>query len=176
MYALRGNRSQTLSPSYLPGDEVWPNAKNIHRAQPSQKLDAKNIGPFKIQCALSAEVFELELPPTMQIHPVFHTNLLSPSENDPLPGQKLEPRPPIIAADGEHEVYVESILDSRINKRRKKLLQYLVEWESEEPSWESWEVITNANKALTDFHHRYPAKPGPHASINLPGASVVEGG
>lgn len=77
----------------------------------------KNIEPFRIRHALSAEVFELELPPIMQIHPVFHTNLLSPSENNPLLGQKLEPRPLIIAADGEHKVYIEHILDSKINKR-----------------------------------------------------------
>lgn len=43
-------------------------------------------------------------------------------QNDLLPGQKLELRPLITAADGEYEVYVESILDSKINKRRKNLL------------------------------------------------------
>ena len=112
----------------------------------------------------------------MQIHPIFYTNLLSPSENDPVSGQKLEPRPPIIATDGEHKVYVEHILDSRINKRRKNLLQYLVEWESEEPSWKSWEAITNASEAFADFHHCYPAKPGPNTSIHLAGTSVIEGG
>ena len=36
----------------------------------------------------ATEIFELELP---QIHPVFHTNLLSLSEIDLLPGRKLEP-------------------------------------------------------------------------------------
>lgn len=108
----------------------------------------------------------------MQIHLVFHTNLLSPSKNNLLPSHKLEPRPPVIATDGEHEVYIARILDSRINKRRKKhLLQYLVEWESEEPPWESWEAIKNASEALADFHRRYPGNPGPHASVCL-----VEGG
>lgn len=68
--------SQIPFSSYFPGDKVWLNAKNIHRARPSQKLDAKNVGPFKICRALSAEVVELELLPTMQIHPMFHTNLL----------------------------------------------------------------------------------------------------
>lgn len=84
---------------------------------------------------------------------MFYTNLLSTTKNDPLHCQKLEPRPPIIAADREHEVYVNSILDSKIKKRQKNLLQYLVQWESEEPTWESWETITNASDTLSDFHH-----------------------
>lgn len=109
----------------------------------------------------------------MQIHPVFHANLLSPTENHPLPAQKLESKPSVIAANGEH---VNSILVLRINKRRKNLLQYLVEWESEEPTWESWEAITNANNALSDFHRQYPGKPGPHASVRLAGASAIERG
>lgn len=69
----------------------------------------------------------------------------------------------------EYEVYVNSILDSWINKRRKNLLQYLVEWES-------WEAITNADNALSDFHRQYPEKPGPHANVCLAGASAVERG
>lgn len=155
------NHSQVLSSIYSPGDDVWLNAKNIHRANPSQKLDAENIGPLKICRAPSSKVCELGLPPTVQIHLVFHINLLSPSKNNLLPSQKLEPRPPVIATDGEHEVYIESILNSRINKRRKKnLLQYLVEWESEEPPWESWEAIKNASEALADFHRRYPENLG----------------
>ena len=170
------NIFQIPYPSYSPRDEVWLNAKNIHQARPSQKLDAKNVGPFKVCRALFAEVFELELLPTMQIHPIFHTNLLSSTENDPLPGQKLEPRPLVIAADGEHEVYVNNILDSKINKLRKNLLQYLVEWESKEPTWESWKAIINASDAFSDFHRQYPEKPGPHANVRLAGASAVEGG
>ena len=83
------NLSRIPHASYLPGDEVWLKAKNIHPARPSHKLDARSIGYFKIRRALSPEVFELELSPGMQIHPVFHTKLLSPSKNDRRPDQNL---------------------------------------------------------------------------------------
>lgn len=55
------NYSQTSFSSYLLENEVWLNIKNIYQARLSQKLDAKNIRLFKIQCVLSIKVFELEL-------------------------------------------------------------------------------------------------------------------
>ncbi len=69
---------------------------------------------------------------------------------------------------------MESILDSKINKRRENLLQYSVEWESEEPTWEFWEAITNAGEALADFNRRYLTKLRPYASIRLAEAAAVE--
>ena len=47
----------------------------------------------------------------MQMHPVFHVSLLEHAANDPSPGQRQPPSPPI-EADGEDE-YVDDILDSR---------------------------------------------------------------
>ncbi len=61
----------------------------------------------------------------MQIHPVFHKNLLPASENNQLPGQKLKPRPPIgycLTIDGKKEAFVNSILHSRPNRCWKNLL------------------------------------------------------
>lgn len=110
------NISQIPSSSYFPRDKVWLNAKIIYWARLSQKLDSKNVGPFKVCHALSVEVFELEFLLIMQIHLMFHTNLLSPIRSDPLPSQKLEFRLLIIVANGEYKVYVNSILDSRLNK------------------------------------------------------------
>lgn len=86
-------------------------------------------------------------------------NELTPPADSSLPSQYQEPRSPIVASDGENEWYLELILDSRINRRRKNLLQYLIEWEGGEQTWEPWHNVTNAAKALYDFHTRYPAKP-----------------
>lgn len=52
----------------------------------------------------------------MQIHPMFYIKPLSLTKNNPLLGQKLELRPLVIVADGKYEVYLNSILDSKINK------------------------------------------------------------
>jgi hypothetical protein len=56
----------------------------------------------------------------MDIYNVFHTSLLRPDLNDPLPGQHNEPQPPVLirdaGEDGEpHEEWeVEEILDSKM--------------------------------------------------------------
>ena len=39
-------------------------------------MDHTKLGPFKIKRKLSNLTFELDLPPTMKIHPVFHKLLL----------------------------------------------------------------------------------------------------
>lgn len=49
-------------------------------------------------------MFELDFLPTMQIHLVFYTNFLLLSKNNLLPGQKLEPQAPVIAADEKYEI------------------------------------------------------------------------
>jgi hypothetical protein len=42
-------------------------------------LDHKKFGPFKIKRNIKDVSFELCLPPTMKIHPVFHISLLEPA-------------------------------------------------------------------------------------------------
>jgi len=56
----------------------------------------------------------------MQVHPVFHVSLLEPAAQDPLPGEQ-QPLPPPVEIDGEQEWFVDSILDSRMYRRRLQL-------------------------------------------------------
>ena len=44
----------------------------------ARKLTDKWAGPFKILKKLSSVAYELELPKTWKIHPVFHISLLKP--------------------------------------------------------------------------------------------------
>ena len=149
-------------PRFEAGNMVFLNAENINRARPSVKLDDRNIGPYRVERVLSPLVCKLELPAAMRIWPYFHTNLLTLEPNDPLETQILQPRQPVVANDGTNEWFVDAILDSRINRRRRNLLQYLIQWEEgQQPTWEPWNLVTEADEALAAFHAQYPSKPGP---------------
>ena len=76
-------------------DYVWLNRRNIKTARPSDKLNDKNLGPFPI-INKRGQAYELELPDTMHIHPVFHSWLLRKDERNPLEGQQNDPPRPII--------------------------------------------------------------------------------
>ena len=59
------------------GDNIWLKAKNIHLNRPSNKLNQKRYGPFRISKDISQEVFQLELSEEWIIHNVFNEDLLT---------------------------------------------------------------------------------------------------
>ena len=87
-------------PVYKVGNEVFLSTRNIKTEQPSKKLDHKNIYPFKIK-KLVGLLYQLELPHTMKIHDVFHSNLFQKAANNPLLGQQNSPPPLTIVNDKE---------------------------------------------------------------------------
>ena len=95
-YEYYANRSRDPAPAYQMGDEVWLNAKNIITQRPSKKLDWKNFGPFKMVKIVSPYAYELEFPAGMDIHPVFHVNLLKPAVTDFYKSQRAIPPLPVI--------------------------------------------------------------------------------
>ncbi len=60
----------------------------------------------------------------------------------------------------EWEYKVEEILDSHLFGRWKHL-KYLVQFRGELASWQTSKNLTNCDRFLSDFHTRYPKKPGP---------------
>ena len=62
----------------------------------------------------------------MKIHNVFHTSLLRPCPDDPVPGQSL-PAPPPTFVDNVAEYGVHAIVDSRTLPSGE--VEYKVQWE-----------------------------------------------
>ena len=124
IYAEQSDKHRISPPVYHVGDEVWLLRKHIHTKRPSDKLDHKRLGRFKILAKISSHAYKLELPASMKVHPVFHVSLLEPAASDSLSGQ-VQPIPPSVGVDVQPEWKAEEILDSRYHYRKH---QYLVKW------------------------------------------------
>ena len=154
----QANKSRKPAPRYQAGDKVWLSARNLQTKRPSKKLDHKQIGPFQTEKQISPSAYELDLPASMKIHPVFHSSLLRLDPGDPLPGQIIEPQPPVVI-DDEEEWEVSKILDLRYHYRR---LQYRVEWTGHAPdtTWYDAANFDHAQETIAEFHRTFPEKPG----------------
>ena len=103
------------------------------------------------------------------VHPVFHVSQLEPAIPNTIPN-RVQPPPPPIEIEGEPEYEIAEILDSKIDRRRRNCkLLYLVHWlgyegTNEETSWLLAMELGHASDLISNFHSRYPAKPGPHAA------------
>jgi len=154
--AMYYNKSKLEGPRFREGDLVYLLRRNIKTTRPSDKLDHKKFGPFKVKRNIKDISYELYLPPTMRIHPVFHISLLEPADpNTPTgPGPEVHP-------DLQEEVYdVEKILKVR---RHRKTLQWLVKWEgygNEHNTWEPKENLIDCQEALQEFYQENPTAQG----------------
>ena len=150
------------APDFSVGDLVWLSRKNITTTRPSTKLDFRRLGPFKITEVVgeSKAAFKLDLPPTMQIHPVFPVSLLTPHHANSITGRE-QPLPPPVVVENELEWEVKEILDSKL-KRGK--LHYYVDWKGYTPQDRTWEPaanVQNSPQVIAEFHTRYPLRPSP---------------
>ncbi|KAM4062448.1 integrase core domain-containing protein [Hirsutella rhossiliensis] len=158
------NANRSPAPAYRVGDMVLLSTRNIDSARPIPKLDHKFIGPFRIERVLNPHSYQLKLPHELDsIHNSFHTNLLRPSPNDPLPGQYNTPPPPItLDAKGEKLWAIEEILDSK--RTKQKGFQYHILWRGfdlEQATWEPLHNVVNAHIAIKEFEKHNKNKPRP---------------
>ena len=124
----------TLPRSFVIGDKVWLDARNLKIKAPSKKLSPRRYGPYRITRQVSPVTYQLQLPKSLRIHNVFHVDLLIPYHETKEHGANYpQPAPELI--DGEEEYEVEEIIDERINRRKR---QYLVKWTGYPASENSW--------------------------------------
>ena len=139
------------------GTKVWLEARNLKRNVADPKFSPKREGPFVITKVLSPLSYQLKLPTTWKIHPVFHTSLLTPYRETDNHGPNF-PTPPPDLIDNEEEYEVERILKHR---GRPTSLKFLIRWKgytAEEDSWEPEANLGNASELLKDYKRRNKLK------------------
>ena len=132
------------SPQFTVGDQVWLEGSHLKLPHQSTKLAPKRYGPFTITKQINPVTYQLILPMTWQIHPVFHASLLSPYIETDAHGPNYS-RPPPDLIRGEEFYEVEQICGHR-HHRRSRTLQYLIKWKGSPESNNTWEP---ADQVLT---------------------------
>jgi len=147
------NRRRTPAPIYREGDKVWLDLRNYETSRPKRSLAAKHA-KYTVDKVLSPVSVRLSGIPG-NIHPVFHTDLLRPAGNDPLPGQENDDEQPDPVLLQTHEEYqVEKILCAR-NKKRGKGREVLVKWAGyHDPTWEPLDLLADS-EAMDEFEEIY---------------------
>ena len=138
---------------FITGDKVWLEARNLKRNIINLKFAAKREGPFKITKVLSSLSYQLEIPKSWKIHPVFHASLLTPYKENDIHGPNY-PQPPPDLINGEEEYEVKQILK---HQGRPKRHQYLIRWKgytADEDSWQNEADLGNASELLQEYKRR----------------------
>lgn len=131
------------------GDYVLLSARHIRMAQPSKKLSAKYLGPFRVAELVGKNAYRLDLPYAMRrVHNVFHISLLEPCRRR----DGVEP-PPVQEGDVEEEAEweIECIV---AHKREHGRLLYRVRWLGWSPEYDEWmpeERLENAKSLLATY-------------------------
>src|SRR5271168_752779 len=116
------NKRQGWEPLLKEGDKVYLLRRNISTNRPSDKLDHRKLGPFKITKVLSNLNYELKLPKDSRLHPVFYVSLLEPAYSDPSTNEESMLKPKY----DEPGYGIEEILEHHMNNDQ---IWYLIKWE-----------------------------------------------
>ncbi len=125
--------------------------KGMNTTRPSDKLDYKKLGPFRVLRRISTSNYELDLPKAMRTHLFFHISLLELAPKDTI---VITPRLDIEVYEEDYEP--ERILDK---KRINGEIKYLVKWKGysdQDNTWEPVRHLKNAQRLLKDCHRKNP--------------------
>ncbi|KAL3700980.1 hypothetical protein R1sor_019002 [Riccia sorocarpa] len=129
------------------GEKVWLSTTNL-KLIGCRKLNPRFIGPFTIKRRIGTVAYELDLPSTMRIHPVFHVSLLRRYVSRPPElGAANDARLPPGLIEGEEEFEVERILQKRTRGLRGQRVEYLVQWKGYPLYEATWEPVANLSNS-----------------------------
>ena len=140
--------------NYKIESKMFLNKRNIVTARSFKKLDDKMLDYFT-NLDLVDSSYKLKLSKSMQVHDVFHSDLLRSVVDDFLPDQKNELSDSIVIND-EDEWKIDDILNFRWYWRR---LQYRIKWNDydNDLNWYNADddEFMNTQKIINDFHIQY---------------------
>jgi len=70
------NKRKIEGPIFQKGNIVYLSTRNIKTKRPSYKLNYKYIGPYRIKKQIKKDVYKLDLPPKIRLHPVYYISYL----------------------------------------------------------------------------------------------------
>ncbi|KAG3080219.1 hypothetical protein PI124_g20556 [Phytophthora idaei] len=134
------------------GDRVYLSTQNLdpkHTGLPaSTKFGPKWIGPYTVVRKVHNHAYELNIQTGNKLHPVFNTGSLKPY----MEPTRLSKPSDVILADGSISHLVKRLLGKR---RRKRRIQFLVEWVGEEkPTWEPIENLSQVPDLIANFEEK----------------------
>ena len=121
---------------------------SVHRRS-SQKLAKRFYEPFCILHRIGPVAYELELPSTVRIHPVFHVSLLKPCIKTP--DTQILPLPVtvVVAPSGTKP---QAIIGRRtLPQEHDSREEVLVHWEGQMPAEATWESRAAIVRSFPDF-------------------------
>ena len=145
-------RPVTPTAQYKPGDQVWLEVTHLKLPHQGSKLNLKWYGPFKVLREISLVAYQLELPISWMIHPVFHISLLTPYVKTHAHRLNYSCPPPDLIND-EEQYEVEQIRNHQ-HHGWSRTLQYLIKWWGYPKSDHTWEPADQvyALDLLQEYH------------------------
>jgi hypothetical protein len=156
-----------------PGTDVF---LRLHKGytipgEPNRKLSIQRTGPFRIIRKVGRLAYELDLPPTMKIHPVVSVAHLEPSPGKDPYERRHRSHPPAVQADiagnEENDTFeIERLVRHRdVTTGRKRYRTYLVHWKGYESHWDRWykeDALAGAKELMDEYDAKHPRPGGEH--------------
>lgn len=126
------------------GDQVFlrrqPYKQTSLKDKGCQKLSPKFYGPYRVLQRIGEVAYKLALPPTANIHPVFHVSSLKKVIAN---NCRVQTSLPELDEEGSIWLQPEQVLDTRDKHLRGRMIkEVLVKWKDTSPEDATWEPAT----------------------------------